>query len=55
MTTPMNRRTMLRQGGAVLGNLVACCDLPGQPMPFPLVQNAVVIPWLDQPEPNPVP
>ena len=22
---------------------------------FPLVQNAVVIPWLDQPEPNPVP
>jgi DMSO/TMAO reductase YedYZ molybdopterin-dependent catalytic subunit len=52
--TPISRRTLLRQGGAALGGLGAL-RLAGPAGAFPGAQDATVVRWLDQPEPNPVP
>ena len=54
MTSSISRRTMLRQGGAALAAL-SVLRLAGPARAFPRSQDAVVVPWLDQPEPNPVP
>jgi DMSO/TMAO reductase YedYZ molybdopterin-dependent catalytic subunit len=54
MTTPMTRRTLVQSGGAALAGL-SVLRFAGPAHAFPLAQDAVVIPWLDQPEPNPVP
>jgi DMSO/TMAO reductase YedYZ molybdopterin-dependent catalytic subunit len=50
----MSRRALLQQGGAVVGGL-AVLRLAGPIEAFPSQQGAQVIPWLDQPAPNPVP
>jgi DMSO/TMAO reductase YedYZ molybdopterin-dependent catalytic subunit len=52
--TAMTRRTLLQQSGAALGGL-SVLRVAGPAHAFPHTQNAVVIPWLDQPEPNPEP
>jgi DMSO/TMAO reductase YedYZ molybdopterin-dependent catalytic subunit len=52
--SPISRRTLLKHGGAALGG-VSVLRLAGPAHAFPRIQDAVVIPWLDQPEPNPVP
>src|SRR5215213_9456542 len=52
--SPISRRTLLKHGGAALGS-VSVLRLAGPAHAFPRTQDAVVIPWLDQPEPNPVP
>jgi len=44
----------LRDGGAALAGL-SVLRVAGPAHAFPSTQDAVVIPWLDQPEPNPVP
>ena len=51
---PISRRTMLRQGGMALAGL-SVLRLAGPAHAFPRAQDAEVVPWLDQPEPNPVP
>jgi DMSO/TMAO reductase YedYZ molybdopterin-dependent catalytic subunit len=53
-STPISRRSILTRGGAALGGL-SVLRLAGPARAFPLRQDAEVIPWLDQPEPNPVP
>ena len=50
----ISRRTLLQGGGAAIAGL-SVVRLAGPAHAFPLAQDAVVIPWLDQPEPNPVP
>lgn len=50
----ISRRTMVKQGGAALAGL-SVLRLAGPAHAFPLSQDAEVIPWLDQPDPNPVP
>lgn len=52
--TAMSRRTVLKQSGAALGGL-SVLRVAGPAHAFPRAQDAVVIPWLDQPEPNPEP
>lgn len=55
MTSPsISRRTILRQGGAALAT-VSVLRLAGPAHAFPRAQDAEVVLWLDQPEPNPVP
>ena len=54
MTASISRRTLVRQGGAALAG-VSVLRLAGPAYAFPRSQDAVVVPWLDQPEPNPVP
>jgi DMSO/TMAO reductase YedYZ molybdopterin-dependent catalytic subunit len=54
MTASISRRTLLQQGGAALAGLSGL-RLAGPAYAFPRSQDAVVVPWLDQPEPNPVP
>jgi DMSO/TMAO reductase YedYZ molybdopterin-dependent catalytic subunit len=54
MTASISRRTLVRQGGAALAGL-SVLRLAGPAYAFPRSQDAVVVPWLDQPEPNPVP
>ena len=49
-----SRRTLVKQGGAALASL-SVLRLAGPAYAFPLSQDAEVVPWLDQPEPNPVP
>jgi DMSO/TMAO reductase YedYZ molybdopterin-dependent catalytic subunit len=44
----------MQSGGAALAGL-SVLRLAGPAHAFPFAQDAVVIPWLDQPEPNPVP
>ena len=53
-SAPISRRTLLTYGSAALGSL-SVLRFAGPAHAFPLSQDAVVIPWLDQPEPNPVP
>lgn len=50
----LSRRTLLQGGGAAIAGL-SVLRLAGPAHAFPLSQDAEVIPWLDQPEPNPVP
>jgi DMSO/TMAO reductase YedYZ molybdopterin-dependent catalytic subunit len=50
----ISRRTLVKQGGAALGAL-SVLRVAGPTRAFPAAQDAEVIPWLDQPEPNPVP
>ncbi len=50
----LSRRTLLQGGGAAIAGL-SVLRLAGPAHAFPRTQDAVVIPWLDQPEPNPVP
>ena len=50
----ISRRTLVKQGGAALASL-SVLRLAGPAHAFPGAQDAAVIPWLDQPEPNPVP
>src|SRR5215203_527520 len=52
-TSPVNRRTLLRQGGAVVAGL-SVLRLAGPAGAFQ-DSDGEVIPWLDQPEANPVP
>jgi DMSO/TMAO reductase YedYZ molybdopterin-dependent catalytic subunit len=53
-SAPISRRTLLTHGSAALGSL-SVLRFAGPAHAFPLGQDGVVIPWLDQPEPNPVP
>jgi DMSO/TMAO reductase YedYZ molybdopterin-dependent catalytic subunit len=50
----LSRRTLLQGGGAAIAGL-SVLRLAGPAHAFPRTQDAEVIPWLDQPEPNPVP
>lgn len=50
----LSRRTLLQGGGAAISGL-SVLRLAGPAHAFPRTQDAVVIPWLDQPEPNPAP
>jgi len=52
-TLPVTRRTLLRQGGAVVAGL-SVLRLSGPAGAFQ-DSGGEVIPWLDQPDPNPVP
>ena len=49
-----SRRTLLQQGGAALAGL-SVVRLAGPTYAFQTPVEGEVIPWLDQPEPNPVP
>ena len=51
---PISRRSLLQGGGAAIAGL-SVLRLAGPAHAFPRVQDGVVIPWLDQPEPNPAP
>ncbi|MGH2616274.1 MAG: sulfite oxidase [Thermomicrobiales bacterium] len=53
-SSTVSRRTLVQQGGAALAGL-SVLRLAGPAHAFPLNQEADVIPWLDQPEENPVP
>lgn len=53
-STAITRRKMLSQGSVVLAGL-SVLRFAGPAHAFPLSQDAEVIPWLDQPEPNPLP
>src|SRR5690242_11372357 len=50
----ISRRTLLKDGGAAIASL-SVLRLAGPASAFPRAQDAVVIPWLDQLAPNPVP
>ena len=50
----MSRRTLLKGGGAAVAGLSAL-QVAGPAHAFPGGPGEVVIPWLDQPAPNPVP
>ena len=50
----MSRRTLVTQGSAALAG-ISVLRFAGPAHAFPQAQDAEVIPWLDQPEPNPVP
>jgi DMSO/TMAO reductase YedYZ molybdopterin-dependent catalytic subunit len=50
----ISRRTLLRQGGAGLAGL-SVLRVAGPTYAFQTPVTGEVIPWLDQPEPNPVP
>jgi DMSO/TMAO reductase YedYZ molybdopterin-dependent catalytic subunit len=50
----LSRRAMVRGGGAALAGL-ATAGLPDLALAFPAQPGDEVIPWLDQPAPNPVP
>ncbi|MDQ3779053.1 MAG: sulfite oxidase [Chloroflexota bacterium] len=50
----ISRRTLLRQGGAGLAGL-SVLRLAGPAHAFQNEPGGEVVPWLDQPEPNPVP
>src|ERR687895_70013 len=50
----LSRRNLLTQGGAALGGL-SVLRLAGPTYAFQTPVAGEVIPWLDQPEPNPVP
>ena len=50
----MNRRTLLHRGGAALAGL-SVLRVAGPTSAFQTPVSGEVIPWLDQPEPNPVP
>jgi DMSO/TMAO reductase YedYZ molybdopterin-dependent catalytic subunit len=50
----MSRRTLLKGGGAAVAGLTAV-QVAGPAQAFPGHPGDVVIPWLDQPAPNPVP
>ncbi len=49
-----SRRMLAKQGVAALAGL-SVLRLAGPAHAFPRTQDAVLIPWVDQPEPNPVP
>lgn len=52
----MSRRTLLTQGGAALTGWAFLNTLPVGAAPAVLARTgAAVLPWLDQPAPNPVP
>lgn len=51
---PLSRRTLVTRGSAALAGL-SMLQLAGPVHAFPRSQEGVVIPWLDQPEPNPIP
>jgi len=51
----MSRRELLKRGGAALAGLAVLNNIQGVPAAFALQSGDVVIPWLDQPAPNPVP
>ena len=53
-SSPISRRRLVRQGGAALGGF-SVLRVAGPAHAFPHTQDAVVIPWLDQPDPNPAP
>jgi DMSO/TMAO reductase YedYZ molybdopterin-dependent catalytic subunit len=53
-SAPISRRTLLTHGSAALGSL-SVLRFAGPAHAFPLGQEAEVLPWLDQPEPNPAP
>jgi DMSO/TMAO reductase YedYZ molybdopterin-dependent catalytic subunit len=50
----ISRRTVLKEGSAALAGR-SMLRLAGPAHAFPRTQDAVIIPWLDQLEPNPVP
>ena len=52
--SPISRRTLVLQGGASLAGL-SVLRLAGPTYAFQTPITGEVIPWLDQPEPNPVP
>ena len=51
---PISRRTLVKQGGAALAGL-SVLRLAGPARAFQDASGGEVIPWLDQPEPNPIP
>ena len=51
---PISRRTLLRQGSAAVAGL-SVLRLAGPTYAFQTPVAGEVIPWLDQPEPNPAP
>ncbi|MDQ2654959.1 MAG: sulfite oxidase [Chloroflexota bacterium] len=51
---PRSRRTLLQQGSAALAGL-SMMRIAGPSHAFAVAQEGEVIPWLDQPEPNPAP
>lgn len=53
-TAPISRRTLLTHGSAALGSL-SVLRFAGPAAAFQTPAAGEVIPWLDQPEPNPVP
>src|SRR5829696_9668712 len=52
--SPISRRTLVQQGGAALAGL-SVLRLAGPTSAFQTPVMGEVVPWLDQPEPNPVP
>jgi DMSO/TMAO reductase YedYZ molybdopterin-dependent catalytic subunit len=52
--SPISRRNLMKQGGAALAGL-SVLRLAGPARAFQDASDGEVIPWLDQPEPNPVP
>ena len=50
----ISRRTLVQQGGAALAGL-SVLRVAGPTSAFQTPVTGEVIPWLDQPEPNPVP
>src|SRR5215207_8806534 len=53
-THHLSRRNLLKTGSAAMAGLTVL-RLAGPASAFPSQQGGVVIPWLDQPAPNPVP
>ena len=53
-SSAMSRRTLVKQGGAALAGL-SVLRVAGPTYAFQTPVTGEVIPWLDQPEPNPVP
>src|SRR5215204_1208600 len=52
--TPISRRTLLQQGSAAVAG-ISVLRLAGPAHAFQTPATGEVIPWLDQPEPNPAP
>ncbi|MCA9881137.1 MAG: molybdopterin-dependent oxidoreductase [Thermomicrobiales bacterium] len=52
--TPLSRRSLIQSSAAVVAGH-QLLRLAGPAHAFPALQEGEVIPWIDQPEPNPVP
>jgi DMSO/TMAO reductase YedYZ molybdopterin-dependent catalytic subunit len=52
--SPLSRRTLLKDGSAAIAS-ISVLRLAGPASAVPHAQDAVVVPWLDQLAPNPVP
>ena len=54
VSSELSRRSLMRRGGAALGGLSAL-RASGPAHAFQTPVAGEVVPWLDQPEPNPIP